>query len=186
MSTKKEMNPLTKMLQNAPSYHRGDACLPVGRGGDFHFLMVVGLQREVLSTARRPQDPQTYCNSETFGLHTCLGLLTVIPQYSQVYVFLTGAGLQRWPFSVVTNPQVLHLYTFGAAFVAFFVAFFATFFAIRHSPFLIPSISLLVRDCVAIRNRWLFAKGERRSGGKDLERRPLTVWIQGRQLYEDV
>jgi len=30
----------------------------------------------------------------------------------------------------------------------------------------------------------LFGKGERRSGEKDLERQPLTVWIQGRQPYE--
>ncbi len=28
--------------------------------------------------------------------------------------------------------------------------------------------------------------GERWSGGKDLERQPLTVWIQGHQPYEDI
>jgi hypothetical protein len=29
-------------------------------------------------------------------------------------------------------------------------------------------------------------KGERRSGGKDLERQPLTVLIQGRQPYDNI
>ncbi len=32
----------------------------------------------------------------------------------------------------------------------------------------------------------LLTKGERRSDRKDLERQPLTVWIQGRQPYEDI
>jgi hypothetical protein len=31
-----------------------------------------------------------------------------------------------------------------------------------------------------------FGKGEGRSGGKDLERQPLTVLIQGWQLYENI
>src|SRR3972149_2046628 len=31
----------------------------------------------------------------------------------------------------------------------------------------------------------VFGKRERRSGGKDLERQPLTVWIQGCQAYEN-
>jgi hypothetical protein len=31
-----------------------------------------------------------------------------------------------------------------------------------------------------------FGKGVRRSGGKDLERQPLTVLIQGRQPYENI
>jgi hypothetical protein len=32
----------------------------------------------------------------------------------------------------------------------------------------------------------LFEKRGRRSGGKDLERQPLTVRIQGRQAYEEI
>jgi hypothetical protein len=40
-----------------------------------------------------------------------------------------------------------------------------------------------------MKNR-LFGKGEKRSGGKDLERhplkgQPLTAWIQGCQAYEN-
>jgi hypothetical protein len=32
----------------------------------------------------------------------------------------------------------------------------------------------------------LFGKGERQSSGKDLERKPLTVWILGREPCEDI
>jgi len=46
----------------------------------------------------------------------------------------------------------------------------------------VPSRQRLCRN-MKIR---LLAKRERRSGGKDLERQPLTGWIQGRQLYEDI
>ncbi len=43
----------------------------------------------------------------------------------------------------------------------------------------------LMRLCRNMKIR-LFGEGERRSGEKDLERQPLTVWIQGRQPYEDI
>jgi hypothetical protein len=42
-------------------------------------------------------------------------------------------------------------------------------------------------ECTSfIRPLSVSGKGEKRSGEKDLERQPLTVWIQSRQLYKDI
>jgi hypothetical protein len=53
---------------------------------------------------------------------------------------------------------------------------------LRNSPH--PALSLL-RMCCNMKKQ-PFGDGERRSGGKDLERQPLTVSIQGLQPYDNI
>jgi len=49
-----------------------------------YFLIAFGLHKSSLPTATRPQASHTKLSFATFGLQTCLGLLAVSPQYSQV------------------------------------------------------------------------------------------------------
>ena len=73
---------------------------------DSNHLIALGRQSSDLSLATLPQVSQENLICTTFGLHRWRALVELMPQYSQLWVFVAMTGLQRCPLSGVTRPQV--------------------------------------------------------------------------------